>query len=273
MTGLSETAITGVDTHAHLFHRSLPLVSGRRYTLDYDATEVAYLANLAAAGLSHGVLVQPSFLGTDNSYMLDVTRRHPGKIHGIAAVEPGISEAELDRMAAVGCVGIRLNLIGLPLEDYRSEPWAGLFRRLAERDWVVEIHRRAGDLPQIVPQLLEYGLRVAIDHYGRPDPGLGADDPGFLGLLGLARTGRVWVKVSAPYRSSDSHEMTLGMSAMLREAFGPGRLLWGSDWPHTQYEAVATYADEYAALKERIPDPADRFQVLVETPAKLYGFV
>lgn len=273
MMGLSGTAITGIDTHAHLFHRGLPVVSGRRYTLDYDATEAAYLGHLAEAGLSHGVLVQPSFLGTDNSYMLDVTRRHPGRIHAIAAVDPGISEIELDRMAADGCVGIRLNLIGLPLEDYRAEPWAGLFRKLARRNWVVEIHRRAGDLPQIVPQLLEYGLRVAIDHYGRPDPALCADDPGFLGLLDLAQTGGVWVKVSAPYRSSDSREATLKMSAMLREAFGPGRLLWGSDWPHTQYEAVATYADEYAALEDRIPDAAERLQVMVETPAKLYGFV
>lgn len=264
--------ITGIDTHAHIFERGLPLVSGRRYTLDYDATEAAYLDRLAAAGMSHGVLVQPSFLGTDNGYMIGALLRNPGKLHGIAAVDPEIDAATLDEMDAAGVVGIRLNLIGLPIPDCRSEPWAGLFRRLAERDWVVEIHRAAIDTPQVVMPLLEYGVRVVIDHYGRPNPAQCADDPGFRAVLGLARTGRVWVKLSAPYRTDADAEAEVRMSNLLREAFGPSRLLWGSDWPHTQFESRASYDAEFAALVRRVPDVVERRRILIETPAKLYRF-
>lgn len=265
--------ITGVDTHAHIFHRGLPLVPGRRYTLDYDATEADYLAHLAAAGLSHGVLVQPSFLGTDNRYMLETLRRHPGRIRGIAAVEPEVPGEVLDEMAASGVVGIRLNLIGLPLPAWNAQPWAGLFRKLADRDWLVEIHRGAADLPGLLPPILDYGLRVVVNHYGRPDPALCADDSGFRGLLDLAAVGQIWVKLSAPYRAEADREAVLRMSTLLRDAFGPGRLLWGSDWPHTQYETRATYAGEFAALDHRVPDAGFRRRVLVETPARLYGFV
>lgn len=264
--------IVGIDTHAHIFERGLPLVSGRRYTLDYDATEADYLAHLDAAGLSHGVLVQPSFLGTDNGYMIAALRRHPGKLHGIAAVDPEIGDAALDAMDAAGVVGIRLNLIGLPIPDCRAEPWAGLFRRLSERDWVVEIHRAAADVSQVAMPLLEYGVRVVIDHYGRPNPVLGAEDAGFRAMLDLARTGRVWVKLSAPYRAEADAETEARMSSLLRAAFGPSRLLWGSDWPHTQFEARASYDAEFAALARRVPDAAERRRVLVDTPARLYRF-
>lgn len=268
--GSGVSPVVGVDTHAHIFHRGLPLVPGRRYTLDYDATEADYLARLSGAGLSHGVLVQPSFLGTDNAYMIDALRRNPGKLKGIAAVDPAIGGDTLDEMDAAGVVGIRLNLIGLPVPDCRAEPWAGLFRKLADRDWVVEIHRGAADLSQLLPPILDYGLRVVVDHYGRPDPKLCADDPGFRGLLDLARVGQVWVKISAPYRSDADRAAEVRMSELLRAAFGPARLLWGSDWPHTQFETRASYAGEFAALDYRVPDAAERRRVLVETPAELY---
>jgi len=264
--------ITGIDTHAHLFHRGLPLASARRYTLDYDATEADYLAHLERAGLSHGVLVQPSFLGTDNGFMREVLRRHPGRLHGIAAVDPGITDAELDAMARDGVVGIRLNLIGLPVPDCRSEPWAGLFRKLAARDWVVEIHREAADLPQILPQITGFGLRVVADHFGRPDPALCAADPGFVQLLEMAGNGLVWVKISAPYRSGAGPDVAARMSSMLLSAFGPERLLWGSDWPHTQFETRADYESEFAALDHRVPGAVERRCILVDTPAKLYAF-
>jgi len=265
--------VTGIDTHAHLFHRGLPLAAVRRYTLDYDATEADYLAHLAGAGLSHGVLVQPSFLGTDNGFMREVLRRHPDRLRGIAAVDPEISDTELDAMARDGVVGIRLNLIGQSIPDCRSAPWDGLFRKLAARDWVVEIHREAADLPQLLPQIAGFGLRVVADHFGRPDPALKAADPGFLRLLDLAGSGSVWVKISAPYRSAAGPEDAALMSAMLLDAFGPERLLWGSDWPHTQFETRANYESEFAALDHRVPGAVERHRILVDTPAKLYAFV
>ncbi len=66
-----------IDTHAHVFARGLPMADVRRYTPAYDVTVEEYLARLDAHGMSHGVLVQPSFLGSDNSYLLQAIARAP----------------------------------------------------------------------------------------------------------------------------------------------------------------------------------------------------
>src|SRR3954447_5853788 len=55
------------DCHAHVFKRGLKLADVRRYAPDYDATPQDYLRVLDENGMARGVLVQPSFLGTDNS--------------------------------------------------------------------------------------------------------------------------------------------------------------------------------------------------------------
>jgi predicted TIM-barrel fold metal-dependent hydrolase len=64
-----------VDTHAHVFRRGLKLADTRRYAPDYDVEIEDYLRQLDAHAVTRGVLVQPSFLGTDNSFMLKALHR------------------------------------------------------------------------------------------------------------------------------------------------------------------------------------------------------
>ena len=63
-----------VDTHAHVFVQGLALAATRRHSPEHDATTADYLALLDAHGCSHGVLVQPSFLGSDNSFLVRALR-------------------------------------------------------------------------------------------------------------------------------------------------------------------------------------------------------
>ena len=178
-----------VDTHAHVFKRGLKLADVRRYAPGYDVLVDDYLRELDAHAISHGVLVQPSFLGTDNSFMVDALRRHPQRLRGIAMVDPDVSAAELDELADGGVVGIRLNLVGgAAIPDFEVEPWPALLRNLAQREWQVEVHREARDLPMIVGRLLDAGVNVVVDHMGRPDATLGVDDPGFQYLLCVAES-------------------------------------------------------------------------------------
>lgn len=102
--------ITAVDTHAHIFRRGLKLAEVRRYVPDYDATPDDYLRQLKLNGISHGVLVQPSFLGTDNSFLLEALQRQPECLRGIAVVQPNIARSALVDLDREGIVGIRLNL-------------------------------------------------------------------------------------------------------------------------------------------------------------------
>ncbi|WP_018609100.1 amidohydrolase family protein [Uliginosibacterium gangwonense] len=272
MPSQSNPKIRGVDTHAHIFHRGLTLAKQRRYAPAYDATPEDYLAQLEANGISHGVLVQPSFLGTNNDYLLDALQRFPDQLRGIVVVTPDISDEELERMAAAGAVGIRLNLFGMPLPDLRNQTWQALLKKLAARNWLVEIQRQAHDLPELVPDLLDAGLRVIIDHIGLPDPTLGEKDPGFQYLLTLAHSKQVWVKASAPYRCATSKKTIDQWMAALRRSFGSEYMLWGSDWPHTCYEQLTAYPDNKNRLDTWFPDPDEKEIVLVSTPARLFGF-
>src|SRR2546427_11271202 len=84
-----------VDAHTHVFERDLPMVPDRRYTPDYDATLKDLLAHLNAHRIDQAVLVQPSFLGTDNSYMLAAIAQAPDRLRGIAMVAPDRSEPQM----------------------------------------------------------------------------------------------------------------------------------------------------------------------------------
>jgi predicted TIM-barrel fold metal-dependent hydrolase len=267
--------ITAIDSHAHVFVRGLPLAPQRRHAPDYDATLDAYAGHLLANGVSHAVLVQPSFLGTDNSFFIDVIERYPSRFRGVAVVDCSFTDAELAALDRSGVVGMRLNLIGLAIPDLRAPSWRRLITRINALGWHVEVHRQAADLREVAQPLLEQGCTVVIDHFGRPDPHAGADDPGFKYLLSIAGTGRVWVKLSAAYRSAmNDSGVTVGthLASALLDAYTPERLVWGSDWPHTQHQQLTDYDATRRALDQWVPDVAQRAVILTRSACELYRF-
>lgn len=265
--------VSGIDTHAHIFRQDLPMLPNRRYSPDYDALVEQYLEHLERHGLSHGVLIQPSFLGTDNSFMIEALRRYPQRLRAVAVVDVAVSEAQLDELAAVGVVGIRLNLIGKALEDYTGPQWTALFERLARRGWQVEIQRGVDDLALIVPVILGCGVDVVIDHFGLPTGGINVQKANHRTFLHLLAEPRVWLKLSATYRSESGLAQAQTVLAQVRQAAGGiERFLWGSDWPNTQFEDRTNYAEQFALIETLLPDAAERKQVLVDNPARLFGF-
>ena len=271
-TARSEAALRTIDTHAHVFHRGLRLAPGRRYAPDYDAPLALYLEQLDRSGMTNGVLVQPSFLGTDNSYLLECLTQANGRLRGIAVVDPSVSADDLRTLDRAGVAGIRLNLVGQPLPDLAAAEWKALLGHVKALGWQVEIQRNASDLAGLAPRLLDHGVSVVLDHYALPDQKLGVADPGFQSLLKLGATRSVWVKISAPYRNGMAGEDFAKQAyPLLRNAYGPDRLLWGSDWPHTQFEATQTYAKNRQFLDMLIADKDERAQVLA-SPRQLFRF-
>ncbi|MDA9434955.1 amidohydrolase family protein [Bradyrhizobium sp. CCBAU 51627] len=271
-TARSEAALPAIDTHAHVFHRGLKLAPGRRYAPDYDAPLSLYLEQLDRNAMTNGVLVQPSFLGTDNSYLVDCLKQAGGRLRGIAVVDPAVSTDELRALDRVGIVGIRLNLVGQPLPDLAASEWKGLLGYVKAMGWQVEIQRNAADVATLVPQLLDRGVTVVLDHYALPDPRLGVADPGFQSVLKFGVTRNVWVKISAPYRNRPAGESFAKEAyPLLRNAYGLDRLLWGSDWPHTQFETTQTYAKNRQFLDTLIADARECAQVLA-APRPLFRF-
>ena len=273
---LDNCSITGIDAHAHVFSRALALAGERRYTPGYDATLADYLGHLHANGLSHGVLVQPSFLGTDNRYLLDALQQAPLRLRGVVVVERDIPRDALQAMARVGVVGVRLNLVGKALPDFAEHGWKAFFEHIAELGWHVELHRDVDDLPHLVRELLPFGVKLVIDHFGRPDARLGVEQHGFAELLELGRSGHLWLKVSGIYRlaGTPSQNLEFARQAMplLQQSFGLSRLVWGSDWPHTQHESSIGYASVIEQRQALGCSAQVEQALLIDTPRQLFGF-
>lgn len=238
-----------LDAHAHVWDRTCRYVAGSRYRPAYTAPVDGYLRLLDANGVGRAVLVQPSFLGTDNSYLLAALAAHPDRLRGIVVTDPGTGDGELDDMAGVGVIGIRYNLLSLPPATPGMGAWPDLTQRAAARGWWVEIQANGPDWPLVLPHVA--GARLMIDHFGRPTD---VDCPGFAGLV-MRDPATTCVKFSAPYRQSapDLPAVARRMIAHL----GADRCLWGSDWPWTQHEAGQAFArcrlqlTEWAAPGER----------------------
>ncbi|RYE70172.1 MAG: hypothetical protein EOO79_00440 [Oxalobacteraceae bacterium] len=259
-----------IDAHAHIFEQRLPMVSPRRYTPDRDALLDDYLLELDRNGFSHGVLVQPSFLGFDNSYLLDALRVCPNRLRGVVVVDTDIAEENLLELAASGVVGVRLNLIGTATPDFRAGPWPDFLARLRRAGLHVELTCAAAELQGLLPGLIASGNQVVVDHFGRPDGPLGMDDPGFRCLLDMGASRQVWVKLSAAYRMDLSRSSGREVVARLAEALGLERLVWGSDWPHTHFTNRMDFASARQLLDDLLADAASRHRILGASARALF---
>uniref|UniRef100_A0A7C2BFW4 Amidohydrolase-related domain-containing protein n=1 Tax=Pseudomonas graminis TaxID=158627 RepID=A0A7C2BFW4_9PSED len=272
----SPASILGIDGHAHVFSRELDLTSARRYSPDYDATLAMYRHQLHQHGLSHGVLVQPSFLGTDNRYLLDALQQAPDQLRGVVVVERDISRAAMEEMDRLGVVGVRLNLMGKALPDFSEPQWRVFFRHVAALDWHVEVHRQVADMPALLAGLMPFGMKIVIDHLGRPDARLGFDQPGFRQMLELGRSGQLWMKVSGIYRLEGKAQENLDFARaalpLLVDTYGQQRLVWGSDWPHTQHERSVSYGSVVEHLQALGCTAQLMRSLLIEAPQVLFDF-
>ena len=263
--------IRRIDTHAHVYAASCAIAPGARYRPAGEAPVEAWLALQDAAGVSHGVLVQPSFFGTDNSYLLETLRAQPQRLRATAVVDPGIPLATLRQWDTLGVRGIRLNTIGRGHPGVYAQPeWKALFRQLADLGWHVEIHCEGSAMAALLGVLETCPARLVVDHFGRPDAKLGLACPGVQALLRVAEKRSVYVKLSAPYRLNGGDAGAYAGFYLTR--LGTERLMWGSDWPWTQHEGRHSYTQTLGWLEEWIADAAARRVVLWDTPAELFRF-
>jgi len=262
-----------VDTHAHVIGAppQWPWIANRAYTPE-EATAEAYLAMLDAVGMTYGVLVQVSVHGTDNSLMESVLRAHPQRLRGVAVTTPGLPDAEYRRLKEAGVTGLRMNLLqggGLGLDGLQDT--AALCR---EQGWHLQLLLDARQLPDLAPSLAKLPVPLVLDHMANFPAAEGPQHPGFQALVGLVGEG-AWVKLSGAFRLSqlapDFADVVPLAQALLKAA--PDRCLWGSDWPHvTHWGTMPKVGDLLDLLADWAPDEATRHRVLVENPARLYGF-
>ena len=251
--------------------RDAPLAAQRHSAPKRDVTVEEYLGVLDRNGVAYGLLIAPSFYGTDNTLLLAALDTARGRLRGTAIVAPDLDGGALNAMGARGIVGVRLNWIRRDsIPDVGSPQYQRLFALLADLGWHVEIFLEGPKLASVLPKVRASGVKVIVDHFAHPDPAQGVRCAGFQQALAGVRAGDTWVKLSAPYRLGGVDAQRY-VDALL-DAGGAQQLVWASDWPFVSYEATITYERCLAWLSEWIPDAATRNVVFTETPAALFGF-
>ncbi|MBI4183147.1 MAG: amidohydrolase family protein [Proteobacteria bacterium] len=229
----------------------------------------------ARLGLARAVLVQLPHYATDNACILDaVARLGPARARAVAVTRPEVDAAELARLDADGVRALRFLLFAPYL---RLDVIGEVARRIAPFGWHVEVQGDGRDLPDQIPVLARLPVAVVIDHLGRIPAEGGTDHPAFRALLAFVEGGRCWVKLSAPYHASrtgppDYADLAPRARALI--AARPDRMLWASNWPHALRRPgeKPDDADLLDLLLDWAPEAETRRLILVENPARLYGF-
>ena len=255
-----------IDTHAHVFHAGGAIAPSARYRPDNDAPLSTYLRLLDRNGIAGAILVQPSFLGTDNRLLLEAIAEAPDRLAGVAVLSPTTTLAELEDLRAAGIVGVRLNLIGAEIPPLCRDDWYEHLKQLRRTGLHVAVHAEGEQWPSVLPVLVAHQLRIVVDHFGRP----ARETDKCVGLKAIdaaaAAGGDVWIKLSGPYRFQAAPADAL---TVLRKAISRDRFIWGSDWPWTQHPEVRDYADVRAWLDEWIPEQEERTKILIRNARKL----
>jgi 2-pyrone-4,6-dicarboxylate lactonase len=261
-------------THAHVVGDGVkyPFTPTRSFTSP-PAGEAQYLAMLDGLGLDRGVLVQVSMHGTDNSYVVDVLRKHPKRLRGVGVCAADVPDAELKMLHDAGVRGLRINLtlgggVGFDAVDRLAE-------RLKPMGWHLQFLIGPEKLLEYAPRMAKLPLPISIDHIAGIKHEDGVKHPAFKALLDLVKGGNTYVKLSGAYRASndlDRYADTLAMPQALIAA-NPDRMLWGTDWPHVHlYQRMIRTGPTLDLLGKWAPDEKIRHKILVDNSARLYDF-
>lgn len=276
------------DCHTHILGDPVrfPLAPSRMYTP--EQASIPEMRSLhRALHTDRVVIVNPSIYGTENSCSLDAIKQLGPGARGVAVIDEKTSDAALDKMYRSGMRAIRINLETAGQSDpaLAGQRFQMAIGRVKNHKYHVQLYTRLSVIEAIKDQVAAAPVPVVFDHFGGAQGPLGVRQAGFDALLNLVRTGKAYVKISAPYRSSmqapDYPDVAPLAKALV--AANPERILWGSDWPHPAQipgrpitEITPLYQIDdgrvFNQLLVWVPSAAQRKTILVENPARLFGY-
>ncbi|WLB02990.1 amidohydrolase family protein [Bradyrhizobium elkanii] len=275
-------------THIHGDPEKFPFFAGRVYTPE-PASPEEMSALHKALHVERVVIVTPSVYGPDNSSTLfGITARGP-TARGVAVIDDKTSESDLDAMNKAGFRGIRLNLAtgGVNDPNVGRQRFSAAIERMKARGWHVQLFTSLAMISAIKDLVATAPVPVVFDHFGGAEAALGTGQPGFADLLALVKSGKAYVKISGAYRASklapDYADATPLAQALI--AANAERIVWGTDWPHPDSvtpqgrkvtDVTPLFQIDDGRLLNQLPvwapDAAIRKAILVDNPARLYGF-
>lgn len=225
-----------VDAHCHVFGPGdiFPFAPERKYT-PCDASREQLFALRDFLGFEKNVVVQATCHGSDNSALLDVLEHSNDMARGVVTVKSDVTEAELERMHALGVRGVRFNYVKRLVDPKPDDYYRGIIEKIKPLGWHVVLYFEPADLAEKWNFFTSLGVPIVVDHMGRPDVSKPLDNPDFELFLKFMRENDVWAKVSCPDRitfsGSPLYADVVPFAKTVVEQFSD-RVLWGTDWPH-----------------------------------------
>lgn len=260
------------DCHFHIFgpQAVYPLHPECPVELE-DSTFDDWERMQEALGLSRGLLVASGGHRYSYEHVLHWLTKAPDRLRGVVILPPEVTEGELRILAGAGVVGLRMfgalginpridrNLIARA-QDHGIHPHYLVKTPEQFMEWRDDILQAPGDF--------------VLEHSGRPRPSDGLDAPQFKTVLDMLDSGRCWVKLSPRF----SQQAVLPFADTIPfiqklVAHAPDRMLWGTDWPHSDYfDPMPNDADLVDLMLEWVPDEAIRNVIFVNNPERLFRF-
>ena len=283
-----EMPIGACDCHVHVIgpYAQYPMVNDRVYTPP-ECGAGKLKTYLQQHQLSRVVLIQPSFYGSDNTYQLLVTQEMGGCARAVVVIDQNTGDEELDRMVSMGAQGVRMNLSTAGMND--PEIAGQQLVQLADRIKDFGLHIQIYSTPKIFASIAKiiYSLPVPVvfDHFASVKAAGFQASPELPIILDLLKSGQLYIKLSGVYRISDAEPDYAEVKELAQRYVdtNPDRILWASDWPHTNTipgipaTQITPYrvVDDHKILQllaEWIPNPHDRNKVLASNAERLYRF-
>jgi predicted TIM-barrel fold metal-dependent hydrolase len=275
-------------THIHADPEKFPFFAGRVYTPELASPEEMSALH-KALHIERVVIVTPSIYGPDNSATLFGMKARGATARGVAVIDDKTSEADLDAMQQAGFRGIRLNLAtgGVSDPNVGRARFSAAVERMKARGWHVQLYTTLPMITAIKELVLASPVPAVFDHFGGADAALGVEQPGFSDLVDLVKSGKAYVKISGAYRASklapDYPDAAPLAKALI--AANPDFIVWGTDWPHPNSvtpsgkqisDVTPLFQIDDGRLLNQLPvwapDAGVRKKILVDNPARLYGF-
>jgi predicted TIM-barrel fold metal-dependent hydrolase len=278
------------DCHTHIIGdpAKFPFAASRTYTPE-PASPEEMSALHRALHIQRVVIVTPSVYGTDNSATLVGMKARGPDGRAIAVIDERTPASDLNAMERAGMRGIRLNLATARQNDpmVARRRFQAAVERVRPLNWHIQMNTSLAVIRGIKDLVEASPVPVVFDHFGGAQAALGLDQPGWADLVALVRSGKAYVKVSGAYSLSlqapDYPDVAPFARALV--AANPDRILWGSDWPHTNSKASPARPpseitplnpiDDGRLLNQLavwVPDAAVCKKILVDNPARLYRF-
>jgi predicted TIM-barrel fold metal-dependent hydrolase len=271
-----------IDAHVHVWTPDTtkhPLAKG--YSKDdmkpTSFTPEELLAHAKPCGVTRITLIQMSFYGYDNSYMLETMKRFPGVFSGVAVIDEDDRPAERMReLKKQGVRGFRIR----PGERSR-ETWldgrgmAAMWKcgadeglnmcHLIDPDSLPAVDRMCRKHPD-TPVVIDHFARIGVDGQIR--------EADLKRLADLSKHKHVTVKISAYYALGKKKMPYTDLGPMIRrllEAYGRERLMWATDCPY-QVQEGHTYTASIELIRDRLDflTDEDRQWLLRKTAEKVF---